>query len=386
MALPIAKLTLLVGAGVVGSVLAKEGRLPGVSDFFSGAFKIVLKQLKQEDSTTSSSKPKNDSLLQQVNSLRQELQLLASTKSVTIITGDHSGSGKYGVVIVVVVVGYGYIWWKPWLSAGCFTGMSMMYLCPAYGFFCLFLGWRLSDMMFATRRGLNDACSSVAKQLENVYSSVSAARKHLSSRIDRVDCKVDECADNIVATKEEVSELRGDLKLIGSDVNSVHHAVRSLETKISRIEGRQNETNFGVGKLVALVRNIENIKTMEQIEGSASRPALEWPQVSPSRAVSLPTNSLLEPPSPSTSDRTQNNQAIFASSDSLQSSASGLKIHGISEGIGVSSLSTPESTNEIHTSEVTNSDSSNFGVLERRFSGTSASVLTRSCSALQSFK
>ncbi|XP_073156415.1 uncharacterized protein [Henckelia pumila] len=359
MALPIAKLTLLVGAGVVGSVLAKEGRLPGVSDFFSGAFKIVLKQLKQEDSTTSSSKPKNDSLLQQVNSLRQELQLLASTKSVTIITGDHSGSGKYGVVIVVVVVGYGYIWWK---------------------------GWRLSDMMFATRRGLNDACSSVAKQLENVYSSVSAARKHLSSRIDRVDCKVDECADNIVATKEEVSELRGDLKLIGSDVNSVHHAVRSLETKISRIEGRQNETNFGVGKLVALVRNIENIKTMEQIEGSASRPALEWPQVSPSRAVSLPTNSLLEPPSPSTSDRTQNNQAIFASSDSLQSSASGLKIHGISEGIGVSSLSTPESTNEIHTSEVTNSDSSNFGVLERRFSGTSASVLTRSCSALQSFK
>lgn len=27
-------------------------------------------------------------------------------------------------------------------------------------------------MMFATRRGLNDACASVGKQLENVYSSV----------------------------------------------------------------------------------------------------------------------------------------------------------------------------------------------------------------------
>ncbi|XP_075523939.1 uncharacterized protein LOC142556364 [Primulina tabacum] len=354
MALPLGKLTLLVGAGLVGSVLAKEGRLPGVSDFFSGAFKIVLKQLKQEDSTTSSSKPKNDSLLQQVNSLRQELQLLASTRSVTIVTGDRSGSGKYGVVVVVVVVGYGYIWWK---------------------------GWRLSDMMFATRRGLNDACSSVAKQLENVYSSVSATKKHLSSRIDRVDCKVDECTDNIVATKEEVSELRGDVKLIGSDVNSVHHAVRSLETKISRIEGRQNETNFGVGKLVAFVRNLENTKTVEQIKGSASRPALELPQVSPSRAVSLPSNS----PSPSTSDESQNKQDIFVSSDSLQSSASGLKIHGISEGIGVSSLSTPESTND-HTSEVTNSDSSNFGVLERKFSGISAYFLTRSRSAMQSFK
>ncbi|KZV44084.1 hypothetical protein F511_10755 [Dorcoceras hygrometricum] len=359
MALPLGKLTLLVGAGLVGSVLAKEGRLPGVSDFFSGAFKIVFKQLKQEDSTTSSSKPKNDSLLQQVNSLRQELQLLASTRSVTIVTGDRSGSGKYGIIIVVVVVGYGYIWWK---------------------------GWRLSDMMFATRRGLNDACSSVAKQLETVYSSVSATRKHLSSRIDRVDCKVDECADNIVATKEEVSELRGDVKLISSDVNSVHHAVRSLETKISRIEGRQNETNFGVGKLVAFVKNLENTKTMEQIEGSASRPALELPQVSPSRAVSLPSNSLLEP-SPSTSNRFQTKQAIYVSSDSLQSSAAGLKIHGISEGIGVSSLSTPESTNEIHASEVTNSsESSNFGVLGRRFSGIGASFLTRSRSALQSFK
>lgn len=359
MALPLGKLTLLVGAGLVGSVLAKEGRLPGVPDFFSGAFKIVLKQLNKEDSTTSSSKPKNDSLLQQVNSLRQELQLLASSRSVTIVTGDRSGSGKYGAVIVVVVVGYGYMWWK---------------------------GWRLSDMMFATRRGLNDACSSVAKQLEDVYSSVSAARKHLSSRIDRVDCKVDESADNISATKEEVSELRGDVKLIGSDVNSVHHAVRSLETKISRIEGRQNETNFGVGNLVAFVRNLENTKTMEQIEGSASRPALELPRVSPSRAVSLPSKSLLEAPSPSTSNEPQNKQAVFASSNSVQSPASGLKIHGISEGIGMSSLSTPESTNEIHTSEVRNGDGSNFSVLGRRFSGISCAFLTRSRSATQSFK
>lgn len=241
-------------------------------------------------------------------------------------------------------------------------------------------------MMFATRRGLNDACNSVAKQLENVYSSVSATRKHLSSRIDRVDCKVDECADNIVTTKEEVSGLRGDVKLIGSDVNSVHHAVRSLETKISRIEGRQNETNFGVGKLVAFVRNLENTKTMKQIEGSAFRPALELPQVSPSKSVSLPSNSLLEPSSPSTSNESQNNQAKFVSSDSLQSSASGLKIHGLSEGIGISSLSTPESTNEIHTSEVTNSDGSNFSVLGRRFSGISSAFLTRSHSAMQSFK
>ncbi|KAG8365861.1 hypothetical protein BUALT_Bualt17G0015900 [Buddleja alternifolia] len=304
MALPLGKLTLIVGAGLVGSVLAaKEGRVSTVSDFFSGAFKIVFKQLKQDDSTVSSSKPKNDSLLQQVNSLRQELQLLASNRSVTIVTGDRSGSGKYGVVVIVVVVGYGYIWWK-------------------------------------------------------------ATKKHLSSRIDRVDCKIDECADNTSATKDEVSELRGDVKLIGADVQSVHHVVRSLETKISRIEGRQGAAS------------------------SSSRPALELPQVSPSRTVSLPVNPSLEPPSPSTGNGSQKKQAVFAPSNSSRNvSASGLKeLHGISEDVGVSSLISPQDSNGINVSEETNSDNSSTVFFGRKLSGFGASFLRRNHSAMQSFK
>ncbi|KAL0357746.1 UNVERIFIED_CONTAM: putative DNA primase large subunit [Sesamum calycinum] len=262
MALPLGKLTLIVGAGLVGSVLAKEGRRGNVSDFLSGAFKVVYKQLKQDDSTASSSKPKNDSLMQQVNSLRQELQLLASSRSVTIVTGERSGSGKYGVVVIVVVVGYGYIWWK-------------------------------------------------------------ATKRHLSSRIDRVDCKIDECAENTAATKEEVSELRGDVKLIGADVQSVHHVVRSL--------------------------------------GAASRPALELPQVSPSRTVSLPTNSLLEPPSPSTVSGSPKKPPSYPPPNSSQTkvSASGLKeLNGVSNDVGVSSLGTPRGSSGIHAiSEATNNDS-----------------------------
>ncbi|CAA0836052.1 Protein of unknown function (DUF1664 [Striga hermonthica] len=364
MALPLGKLTIILGAGLVGSVLAKEGRISNVSDFFSGAFKIVFKQLKKDDSGASSSKPRNDFLVQQVNSIRQELQLLASNRSVTIVTGDRSASGKYGVLVIVVVVGYGYIWWK---------------------------GWRLSDMMFATRRGLNDACSSVAKQLENVYSSVSATRKHLSSRIDRVDCKIDECADNAAATKEEVLELRGDVKLIGSDVQSVHHVVRSLETKISRIEGRQNEMNFGVGKLVTFVRNLENSRSTEQIEGGASssaRPAIELPQASPLRAVSLPPNALPEPPSPSNkaSESSRSKQAVLSPSNSTKGKlfSSGLKeFGGIPEDVGISSLT------ERHSEETktdTKPETSSAGVLKRTFSEIGASLLTRSRSAMQSFK
>ncbi|KAG9146305.1 hypothetical protein Leryth_008007 [Lithospermum erythrorhizon] len=210
MSLPLAKITFLLGAGVVTSALMNESKF---SDILSGAFKIVLKQIRQDESasTGSSSKPRNDSLMQQVNSLRQELQLLASSRSVTIVTSSSSGSSKYGIVIIVVVVGYGYIWWK---------------------------GWKLPDMMFATKRGLAEACSSVAKQLEGVYSSIRATKQHLNLKLDRVDSKIDECSENTTATKDEVSQLRGDVKFIGADVQTVHHVVKNLETKISRMEDR----------------------------------------------------------------------------------------------------------------------------------------------------
>lgn len=33
-------------------------------------------------------------------------------------------------------------------------------------------GWKLPDLMFATRRSLSEARTAIAKQLENVYSSI----------------------------------------------------------------------------------------------------------------------------------------------------------------------------------------------------------------------
>ncbi|KAL1550473.1 hypothetical protein AAHA92_18428 [Salvia divinorum] len=90
-------------------------------------------------------------------------------------------SGKYGIVIITIVVGYGYIWWK---------------------------GWKISDMMFATRRGLNDACLSVAKQLETLYSSVSVTK-------------------NVYP-----HEVSGNVKSIDSKFQTVHHVVRSLKLKV----------------------------------------------------------------------------------------------------------------------------------------------------------
>ncbi|KAJ8569627.1 hypothetical protein K7X08_006204 [Anisodus acutangulus] len=355
MALSLGKLTIIVGAGIVGSVLAKEGRLPSVSDLFSGAFKIALKGIRQDNSTNSTPKPRNDSLLQQVNSLRQELQLLASNRSVTIVTSSGSGSSRYTIIIVVVVMAYGYVWWK---------------------------GWKLPELMFATRRSLSDACGSVSKQLESVYTSIAATKRHLTSRIDRVDSKIDECVDNTAATRDEVSEIRGKVRTFGEDVQSVHLVVQSLETKISRIEGRQNETNFGVGKLVAFVRSIETNRAKEQIEAppsSSSRPALELPSVSPSaRTGSLPPNLSIEPPFPSASSASPKRPLHGAFS------APGLKeLGGISDVVEVSSESSPQA-NAVFTSEQRSNENSSYsGVFGRKFPGFGASFLTRSRSAMQ---
>ncbi|KAG6504722.1 hypothetical protein ZIOFF_037068 [Zingiber officinale] len=208
------KLTIVIGAGIIGTVLSKDGQLSDVTKFFSGAFKIVTRHLKQ-DNSQSTSKPQTDSLLAQVNTLREELQILASSRSVTIITGGGPGSARFGVTTVIVVgaLGYVFIWWK---------------------------GWKLSDLMFVTRRGFSDTCNCIGRQLDLVSSSVSAAKRHLSSKIDHVDSNLEECKELATATKLEVSELNGDLSLVCSDIESVQCAVETLRSKLDRIEGTQD--------------------------------------------------------------------------------------------------------------------------------------------------
>ncbi|KAF7124040.1 hypothetical protein RHSIM_Rhsim12G0024000 [Rhododendron simsii] len=384
MALPIGKLTIIIGAGIVGSVLAKEGSIPTVSDIFSGAFKVFWKQIRHDDSkaTPSRPKPQNDSLLQQVNSLRQELQLLASNRSVTIVTSGGSGSRRYGIVVVVIVVGCGYIWWKikskahetrdsdlllnveeSWLRPfnrparlanstpssldDSLVSLTLDLIKPhsqsqlaAMHFRSKFPieGWKLPDMMFATRRSLSNASSAVTKQLEN------ATKRHLSSRIDRVDCNLDECAELTAATREEVSELRGEVKVTCVDVQSVHHAVRTLETKIHRIEGKQATPS------------------------SSSRPALEMPQMTPSSGTESPSPipSSVELPSPSASNGTTK------------------ELRGIS--VDVDAFTSPGASNGINATGDTNNGNSGARMLGRTMSGISASLITRTRSAMQSFK
>ncbi|KAJ1435486.1 VRR-NUC domain [Sesbania bispinosa] len=273
MALSLGKLTILVGAGIVGSVIAKEGSLPDFSNLVSGAFKVVLRQLKSNDPAPTAKKPHNDALMAQVNSLRQELQLLARERSITIVNANGTGGKKYVTVIVIVVVGYGYIWWK---------------------------GWKLPDMMFATRRGLSDACSSIGNQLGKLYESIEDAKKKLSARMNRLDKSLDECAALTESTREDISVIQKETDTISGDFKSVRVAVHVLESKIKEIEGKQVATTEGVNKLCQFTLSLENSRNTEYIQASSStssKAALELPPVSPSsRATQSGSRLSLEPP------------------------------------------------------------------------------------------
>ncbi|CAH8349724.1 unnamed protein product [Eruca vesicaria subsp. sativa] len=280
MALPLGKLTILIGAGLVGSVLAKEGSLPDVSHFVSGAFKIVLRQLKQEEPAKSGSKPRNDTLSAQVNSLRHELQLLASNRPITIISTGGSGGKKYGWIIIIGVIGYGYVWWK---------------------------GWKLPDFMFATRRSLSDACNNVGSQIDGFYESLSGTKRELGSEIDRMDRTLDASTIIIKETGREVNELRDGTANMKDDVRSVFEAVETLASKVYRIEGNQDLTLKGVGALHAQCREHKRLQESNKaLPSTSSVPALEAAPVTPSlRTLSLPPASPRESQLPSTPNGSQ---------------------------------------------------------------------------------
>jgi hypothetical protein len=183
MALPLGKLTILIGAGLIGSAFSKEGGLPDVSNLVSGAFKMVFRQLKQDEPSKSASKPHDDVLVAQVNSLRHEIQLLGSNRPITIVSPSGSGGRNYGLIIIVGVIGYGYVWWK---------------------------GWKLPDFMFATRRSLSDACNNVGNQIDGFYSSLKGTKRELSSEIDMMGRRLDANTEVIQETIQEVCRLNVD--------------------------------------------------------------------------------------------------------------------------------------------------------------------------------
>ncbi|CAD6232306.1 unnamed protein product [Miscanthus lutarioriparius] len=267
------KVAIVIGSGIVGSVLTGgESGLPDFRDAISGAFKFLTKSAKQGKDGPSTSSPHTAQLLNQVNYLREELQMLSKSNHVAIVTVDgRPGPGAYGITAVVIgAIGYLFIRWK---------------------------GWKLSDMMFVTKHGLSDACNVVGKQVDQVSESVNVAKRHLAERIDRVDCSLDECQEITEATREEVTIIHGDLSAFQKEMETVHLVVRSLETKLGRLAYTQDRTTRGIYDLCEFTKKLDQSPKADtrQVTSSTPRPAIESSERI-IRAASLPP--AMEPESP----------------------------------------------------------------------------------------
>uniref|UniRef100_A0A0A9CME9 DUF1664 domain-containing protein n=1 Tax=Arundo donax TaxID=35708 RepID=A0A0A9CME9_ARUDO len=247
----------------------------------SKMYSLVLPSLrKKHGKEAGDAKPGSDphtaQLMSQVSSLRQELQYIASRPVTVVTNAAKSGPGAYTITAVVVagVIGYAYIKWK---------------------------GWKLCDMMFVTKRGLTDACNVVGSQLDQVSDSVIVTRKHLAGRIERVDISLDETHQIIEGTRDEVAVIHGDLSAFQEDLQSVNLVVRTLESKLGRLEYSQDQTVEGIHHLCEFTGKMKHGQNTNVLQGSSVPAAIESSSERVVRATCLPRPAprlALEPISP----------------------------------------------------------------------------------------
>lgn len=292
------KIAIVIGSGIVGTLVTggDASKLPDLRDVLSVSFKFMTKQDKKEGSSASS--PHTDQLLSQVNYLREQLRVLSDQKQMPhIIVDGRPGAGAYGLTAIAIgAIGYLYIRWK---------------------------GWKIADLMFVTKRGLSDACNVVGKQLDQVSESVHASKKHLSGRIDRVDCSLDECHEIIEATGKEVTVIHGDLSAFHEEIQSVHLVVRTLETKLGRLAYTQDHTTRGIHELCEFTKRLERSPKADTLKVTSSTPlpAIESSE-GIARTVSLPSG--LEPESPAAQSPRADTAKVVRPSTAM--SASGLSM------------------------------------------------------------
>ncbi|CAL5328132.1 unnamed protein product [Camellia sinensis] len=103
------------------------------------------------------------------------------------------------------------------------------------------VGWKLPDMMFATKCSLSDACNTIAKQLENVYSSIALETTKflygcaVNSYILNVNWLIDSVAAGYALPRDKSNKINLDIqRVVGYRqwCNKLWNAVRFAMSKL----------------------------------------------------------------------------------------------------------------------------------------------------------
>jgi hypothetical protein len=212
-------------------------------DFVGDLSKVLSKHWK-EDGQKREGGGNDAALSLQVQRLTQELYKLASSsRTVTVVqAGSGSGMSITSFILPAAVVGtvsYGYMWWR---------------------------GFSFGDVMYVTRKGMNNAVSGVGKQLEHVSAALSSTRKHMNQRLDSVNSKLD---DSVVITgliKDQVEEVKGTVGRSIHEIEDVNRKMEGLGLKIDEVQDSQNFANQGIFLLIEWVHRLNLVAPAQNPE------------------------------------------------------------------------------------------------------------------------
>ncbi|KAK5776906.1 hypothetical protein PVK06_044871 [Gossypium arboreum] len=185
----------VIELGYTGTILLKNGKL---SDML-GELQSLVKGLEK----TGDQSDDSDALLAQVRRLSTEIRQLASARQITVLNGD-SGVKLTSLVIPAATLGalgYGYMWWK---------------------------GISFSDLFWVTKRNMALAVENLTKHLDSVSDALSAAKKHLTQRIQNLDDKMETQKEISKSIQASVEEARMDLSNIEYDLDALQRMISGL--------------------------------------------------------------------------------------------------------------------------------------------------------------
>ncbi|KAK6146468.1 hypothetical protein DH2020_020337 [Rehmannia glutinosa] len=232
----LSRIIFIVGAGYTGTILLKNGKLSDVLGELQNLVKGMEKSGQNEGDSDYA-----DAIATQVRRLSMEVRQLASSRQITVLNGNSSQSNLTSLVVPAAALGalgYGYMWWK---------------------------GLSFSDLMYVTKSNMANAVSNLTKHLDHVSEALSAAKRHLTQRIENLDGKLDEQVEVSKLIRNEVNDVRDDLSQIGFDLDELQRMVSGLDGKLLSLEGKQELANAGVMYLCSIV-NGRKVKMPEMLQ------------------------------------------------------------------------------------------------------------------------
>ncbi|GJM94805.1 hypothetical protein PR202_ga11484 [Eleusine coracana subsp. coracana] len=246
------RVVVLVGTGVAGSLVLRNGRLSEVL----GELQEILDKGSKGKGGGEGESSIDEALLSQsvrldisspIRNLSMEVRQISSSRSVTVVNGGSGQTGLSGLIIPVATVG-----------------------ALGYGYMCggkyVFPGISFSDLMYVTKRNMANAVSSMTKHLEQVQSSLAAAKRHLTQRIEKLDDKLDQQKALSGQIRDDVTDARLKLENIGSEIKNIKDLVWGLDGKIDSMEAKQDFSCAGVMYLCQFIEQSGG-KLPERLEG-----------------------------------------------------------------------------------------------------------------------